>query len=51
MTDDFVRYATPLVGEDMLTLPIVRGRLRMTRLEKKYAQQKLAAYVPQGDRK
>ncbi len=51
VTDDFVRYATPLVGEDMLTLPIVRGRLRMTRLEKKYAQQKLAAYVPQGDRK
>jgi hypothetical protein len=29
----------------------VDGRLRMTRLEAKYAAQKLAKYVPQADRK
>ena len=26
VTDDFVRYAKPLVGDDMLTLPLVDGR-------------------------
>jgi len=51
VTDEFVRYATPLLGEDMLTLPLVGGRLRMTRFEPKYATQKLPSYVPQADRK
>ena len=51
VTDEFVRYATPLLGEDMVTLPLIGGRLRMTRFEAKYAEQKLAAYVPQADRK
>jgi len=51
VTDEFVRYATPLIGEDMVTLPLVGGRLRMTRFEPKYATQKLPPYVPQADRK
>jgi 6-phosphofructokinase 1 len=51
VTDEFVRYAKPLVGEDMLTIPLVDGRFRMTRFEPKYATQKLAKYVPQADRK
>ena len=51
VTDEFVRYAAPLLGEDMVTLPLVGGRLRMTRFEAKYAQQKLPPYVPQADRK
>jgi len=51
VTDEFVRYATPLLGEDMVTLPLIGGRLRMTRFEAKYAPQKLAPYVPQADRK
>jgi 6-phosphofructokinase 1 len=50
VTDDFVRYATPLVGEGMLSLPMLDGRQRLTRLEPIYAEQKLAAYVPQADR-
>ena len=51
MTDDFVRYAKPLVGEDMVSLPMIDGRQRLTRFEPIYAEQKLAEYVPQADRK
>jgi 6-phosphofructokinase 1 len=51
VTDDFVRYAMPLVGEDMVTLPMIGGRQRMTRLEPIHASQKLSTYIPQADRK
>ena len=51
VTDEFVRYAKPLVGEDMVSMPLVDGRYRMTRFEPIYAQQTLAKYVPQADRK
>ncbi len=51
VTDDFVRYAKPLVGEDMVSLPLVGGRARLARLEKIYAEQKLPSYAPQADRK
>ena len=51
VTDDFLRYAQPLVGEDMLTLPMINGRQRMTRFKPIYASQKLSKYVPQADRK
>lgn len=51
VTDEFVRYAMPLVGEEMVSLPLLRGRQRLTRLAPIFADQKLPAYVPQGDRK
>jgi 6-phosphofructokinase 1 len=51
VTDDFLRYARPLVGDDMITLPMVGGRQRMTSLRPIYAAQKLPRYVPQADRK
>ncbi|HUT10025.1 MAG TPA: diphosphate--fructose-6-phosphate 1-phosphotransferase [Thermoguttaceae bacterium] len=51
VTDDFVRYARPLVGNDMIGLPTLDGRQRLTRFEPIYAAQKLAKYVPQADRK
>ena len=51
VTDDFVRYARPLVGEDMISLPIVDGRQRLARLEPIYATKRLAPYVPEADRK
>ncbi len=50
VTDEFIRYAKPLVGEDMLTMPLVDGRFRMTRFQPLYATQKLPQYVPQADR-
>ncbi len=51
VTDDFVRYAKPLLGSDMLSLPVIDGRQRMTRFAPIYAPTKLPPYVPQADRK
>jgi 6-phosphofructokinase 1 len=51
VTDEFVRYARPLVGEDMISLPMVDGRQRLARLKPLYAEQKLPGYVPQAERK
>ena len=50
VTDDFVAYARPLVGDEMIRLPLVDGRQRLTRFEPVYVEQKLADYVPQADR-
>jgi 6-phosphofructokinase len=50
VTDDFVKYARPLIGDDMVTLPVLNGRLRFARLKPIFADQKLPKYVPQGDR-
>ncbi len=51
VTDDFVKYAKPLIGEDMLSLPMIGGRQRMTQFQPIFAEKKLAAYVPEADRK
>jgi 6-phosphofructokinase 1 len=51
VTDDFVRYARPLVGDDMIGLPLVDGRQRLTRFRPTYAEKKLPEYVPQAERK
>lgn len=48
VTDDFVRYARPLIGEDWVTVPIVNGRQRFARFERIFAEQKLAKYIPQA---
>ncbi|MFT5526682.1 MAG: 6-phosphofructokinase [Pirellulaceae bacterium] len=50
VTDDFVRYCKPLIGEGMLSLPMIDGRQRLTQLKPLYADQKLPAYIPQADR-
>lgn len=51
VTDDFIRYAQPLVGEDMVSLPMIAGRQRLTRFSPIYAEQKLPKYTPEADRK
>jgi 6-phosphofructokinase 1 len=51
VTDDFARYARPLVGNEMISLPIVDGRQRLTRFKPLYAEKKLPPYVPQAERK
>ncbi|MDO4558651.1 MAG: 6-phosphofructokinase, partial [Planctomycetia bacterium] len=51
VTDEFVRYARPLIGEDPVTLPMVNGLPRMAQLSPIFAEKKLAAYIPQSDRK
>lgn len=51
VTDDFIRYAKPLIGSEMLTLPMIDGRQRLTQFAPIYAEKKLAAYELQADRK
>ncbi len=51
VTDEFVRYAQPLVGEGMVSLPMIGGRQRMTRLKPLFADQKLPPYVPEAERR
>jgi 6-phosphofructokinase len=51
VTDDFVRYARPLIGDSWPTIPLADGRQRFARLEKLFAPPKLPAYVPQAYRK
>jgi 6-phosphofructokinase len=50
VTDDYVRYARPLIGDSWPTIPLVDGRQRFARLEHVFAPQKLPAYVPQAHR-
>jgi 6-phosphofructokinase len=51
VSDEFLRYARPLIGDDWPSLPLVDGRLRLARLQPLFAGQKLPTYVPQADRK
>jgi 6-phosphofructokinase 1 len=50
VTDDFTRYALPLVGDDMISPPMVGQRHRLAQLAPIYADQKLPRYVPEADR-
>ena len=50
VTDDFIKYARPLIGDDMVTLPIIDGRIRFARLKPIFANKKLPSYLPQADR-
>jgi ATP-dependent phosphofructokinase / diphosphate-dependent phosphofructokinase len=51
VTDDFLAYARPLIGEDWPSIPLVDGRQRFARLAPIFAEQRLAKYVPKGYRK
>jgi 6-phosphofructokinase 1 len=50
VTDDFVKYARPLIGDAWPTIPLVNGIQRFTRFQKLFAAQKLPAYTPQAYR-
>ncbi|MEW4488228.1 diphosphate--fructose-6-phosphate 1-phosphotransferase [Thalassoglobus sp. JC818] len=53
VTDDFVKYARPLIGDNWVSVPMIDGRLRLSQLDTRkemFASQKLDAYVPQADR-
>jgi ATP-dependent phosphofructokinase / diphosphate-dependent phosphofructokinase len=47
VTDAFLDYAQPLVGEDWVSVPTVKGLPRFARITPKFAPRKLPAYVPQ----
>jgi 6-phosphofructokinase 1 len=46
VTDDFVRYARPLIGDDWPSVPLVGGLERFARLKPIFAEKRLPAYVP-----
>ena len=50
VTDDFIRYAMPLIGNDWPSIPLVGGLQRFARFERIFADRKLPAYVPKGHR-
>ncbi len=50
VTDDFLKYARPLIGDDWISVPMINGRMRFAKLKPIFASQKLAKYVPQADR-
>jgi 6-phosphofructokinase 1 len=51
VTDEFVAYARPLIGEDWASVPVINGRQRFARLKPVFADKKLPVYIPEGDRK
>ena len=50
VTDGFVDYARPLIGDGWPTIPLVNGRQRFARFARIFAEVKLPAYVPQAAR-
>jgi 6-phosphofructokinase 1 len=50
VTEEFVRYARPLIGDGWPAIPLIDGRQRFARLEPIFAGKRLPAYVPQAHR-
>ena len=50
VTDDFVKYCQPLVGNDWPSIPLINGRMRLAQLQPLFSDQKLPKYIPQADR-
>jgi len=50
VTDDFVRYARPLIGDDWPSVPLVGGLQRFARFKPIFAEKRLPEYVPQAYR-
>lgn len=46
VTDDFIRYARPLIGDDWPDIPLVNGLQRFARLRRIPVPKKLPPYVP-----
>jgi 6-phosphofructokinase 1 len=44
VTDDFLSYVRPLIGEDWVSVPMVNGKQRFARLQPLFAEKKLPAY-------
>lgn len=51
VTDDFLAYARPLIGDDWPAVPLVDGLQRFTRFEPIFAPKTCKGYVPQALRK
>ena len=50
VSDEFVNYCRPLIGEDFPSVPMINGRQRFTCFKPVFADRKLPAYVPEDYR-
>lgn len=50
VTDDFIRYAQPLMGDKWAKVPLENGIQRFARFKMKLARRKCPPYIPQGQR-
>jgi 6-phosphofructokinase len=50
VTDDFIDYARPLIGEDWVMIPIENGIMRFSRFKAIFADKKLTEYIPEAYR-
>ncbi|HYW94005.1 MAG TPA: diphosphate--fructose-6-phosphate 1-phosphotransferase [Bacteroidales bacterium] len=50
VSDDFISYARPLIGEDWVSVPLINGKQRFTRFKPVFAGKKLPAFMPQAYR-
>jgi 6-phosphofructokinase 1 len=46
VTDDFVRYAMPLVGQEWVEIPLEKGRPRFSRLKIEFEKKACPEYIP-----
>lgn len=46
VTDDFINYASPLIGNDFVSIPMKNGIMRFTKFAPIFAIKKLPAYIP-----
>ena len=48
VTDEFLAYVRPLIGEDWVSVPMINGMQRFTRFKPIFAEKKLGGYLPEA---
>ncbi len=48
VTDEFIDYVRPLIGEDWVSVPIINGKQRFTKFKPLFADKKLKKYTPEA---
>ena len=48
LTDEFIDYAHPLIGNEWVRIPLINGLQRFTRFKPVYAEKKLDKYIPEA---
>ncbi len=48
VTDEFMAYVRPLIGEDWVSVPVINGRQRFTQFKPVFADKKLSDYLPEA---
>ncbi len=48
VTDEFLNYVRPLIGEDWVSVPMINGRQRFAQIKPIFAEKKLPDYTPEA---